>query len=233
MKDTAFLFYSDNFLSGTMFFTDEQVGKYVRLMCAQHLTGHLEEEHMIFICKSQDNDIWKKYIKDDDGLYYNLRLEYEINKRREYSESRSNNKKGKTKKEKKRKKIICKSYDNHMGNENENEKEDINGSKKEVEKKLYGQFVELSDDEHEKLKEKFINLEQIIEFFNLKIGSKGLKQWRKDHSSDYHTILYWDRQGFIKLDNQTTSTTQESPEAAAHRKKYAEYYNHDKEGKNV
>jgi hypothetical protein len=58
-----------------MFFTDEQVGKYVRLMCAQHLTGHLEEKHMILICKSQDDDIWKKFIKDDSGLYYNLRLE--------------------------------------------------------------------------------------------------------------------------------------------------------------
>ena len=117
MKDPAFLFYSDNFLSGTMFFTDDQVGKYIRLLCAQHLTGHLKENHMIFICKSFDKDIWDKFIKDEQGLYYNERLELEIIKRRNYSESRSNNKKGKIKKPKK----TSKSYDDHMGNENENE----------------------------------------------------------------------------------------------------------------
>lgn len=110
MKDPAFLFYSDNFLSGTMFFTDEQIGKYIRLLCAQHLTGHLEEKHMIFICKGHDEDIFKKFIKDDNGKYYNERLEIEINKRIKYSASRSNNKKGKGK-----------SYDLHMGNGNGNE----------------------------------------------------------------------------------------------------------------
>ncbi len=114
-KDPSFLFYSDNFLSGTMFLTDEQCGKYIRLLCAQHQTGHLSEKNMIFICKTYDKDIFEKFKIDDNGLYYNERLEYEIKKRKTYSESRSNNKKGKTKKE-----IICKSYDNHMGNGNGN-----------------------------------------------------------------------------------------------------------------
>jgi uncharacterized protein YdaU (DUF1376 family) len=123
-KDPAYLFYSDNFLSGTMFFSDEQVGKYIRLLCAQHLTGHLEEKNMILICKSYDFEIWKKFVKDDVGLFYNERLENEINKRKAYTESRSKNKKGK----KKSKKIIRKSYENHMGNENEIENEDINAS---------------------------------------------------------------------------------------------------------
>jgi uncharacterized protein YdaU (DUF1376 family) len=121
MKDPAFLFYSDNFLSGTMFFTDEQVGKYIRLLCAQHLTGHLKENHMIFICKSHDNDIWSKFKKDDAGLYYNERLEMEILRRQKYSESRSNNKKGKVKQPKTKPKKTSKSYDDHMGNENETE----------------------------------------------------------------------------------------------------------------
>lgn len=116
MKDPAFLFYSDNFLSGTMFFTDEQTGKYIRLLCAQHLTGHLKENHMIFICKSYDKDIWDKFTKDDDGLYYNERLEEETLKRRKYSESRSINKKGKIKSHDKNQK----SYENHMGNGNGN-----------------------------------------------------------------------------------------------------------------
>lgn len=115
MKDPAFNFYSDNFLSGTMFFTDEQAGKYIRLLCAQHQTGHLEEKHMIFICKTYDEDIWKKFKKDEQGLFYNERLEIEINKRKAYSESRSNNKKGKVKPKKMPVKNTSKSYDNHMG----------------------------------------------------------------------------------------------------------------------
>ena len=125
MKDPAFLFYSDNFLSGTMFFNDEQTGKYIRLLCAQHQTGHLEEKHMIFICKGYDEDIFKKFTKDEDGKYFNERLETEIVKRRNYSESRSNNKKGKVKSINKSK-IISKSYDNHMGNGNGNINIDFN-----------------------------------------------------------------------------------------------------------
>jgi len=116
-KDPAFLFYSDNFMTGTMFFSDEQAGKYIRLLCAQHLTGHLEEKDMIKICKSYDNDIWKKFVKDDEGKFFNERLEFEIVRRKAFSASRSKNKIGK----KKHMKIISKSYENHMGNGNGNE----------------------------------------------------------------------------------------------------------------
>jgi uncharacterized protein YdaU (DUF1376 family) len=125
MKDPAFLFYSDNFMSGTMFFSDEQVGKYIRLLCAQHLTGHLLENHMIFICKKYDEEIFKKFVKDEEGKYYNIRLEEEIIKRYNYSKSRSENKLGKTKKTK----IISKSHDKHMGNGNEDENTVVNNKK--------------------------------------------------------------------------------------------------------
>ena len=114
-KDPAFLFYSDNFQSGTQFLSDEQIGKYIRLLCAQHLHGHLEEKHMLFICKSYDKDIWDKFDKDDVGKFYNVRLEKEILKRKAYSESRSNNRKDKIKKVKK----TSKTYVKHMENENE------------------------------------------------------------------------------------------------------------------
>jgi len=164
MKDPAFLFYSDNFLSGTMFFTDEQTGKYIRLLCAQHLTGHLEEKHMIFICKGHDEDIWKKFTKDDDGKFYNERLEIEITKRKNYSESRSNNKKGKIKKTKK----ISKSYDKHMGNGNED------GNIDDLELQENGIFECFWNDydkkvgDKEKIKAKFLKLptKEQMEIFN-------------------------------------------------------------------
>jgi uncharacterized protein YdaU (DUF1376 family) len=117
-KDPAFLFYSDNFLTGTMFFTDEQVGKYIRLLCAQHLTGHLNEKDMLLICKTHDSGIWSKFLVDGEGKFYNERLENEIFKRRKYTESRSKNKLGKTKTDKVKDNPLKKSYDNHMGNGN-------------------------------------------------------------------------------------------------------------------
>lgn len=117
-KDPAFLFYTGDFTTGTQFFTDEQVGKYVRLLMAQHQLGHLEEKHMIQICKSHDKDVFAKFIKDENGLYYNERLENEIVKRKSYSLSRSNNRK---------KKDILETYDEHMENKNENINKSNNG----------------------------------------------------------------------------------------------------------
>ena len=107
MKSPAFSFYPDNFIGGTQLFTDEQVGKYIRLLCLQFQNGRLTKDDMMFICKTYDKRIFSKFNIDGDGLYYNERLEYEINRKQKYSESRSNNRKGKTKE---------KTYDNHMKN---------------------------------------------------------------------------------------------------------------------
>lgn len=91
MKDPAFLFYSSDFLSGTMLMTNEDVGKYIRLLCLQHQKGHLKEKEMLSICRNYSEDIFNKFKKDEEGNYYNERLEYESNKRKAYSESRRNN----------------------------------------------------------------------------------------------------------------------------------------------
>jgi len=109
-KDPAFLFYPNDFMSGTQFFTDEQVGKYIRLLIAQHQIGHLEEKHMLQICKTYDKDIFFKFVKDINGKFYNERLDYEIYKRKKYTESRSKNRTSK--------KNISSTYEKHMENEN-------------------------------------------------------------------------------------------------------------------
>jgi len=129
-KDPAFLFYTGDFTTGTQFFTDEQVGKYVRLLMAQHQLGHLEEKHMIMICKSHDKDIFSKFIKDEKGLYYNERLDSEIVKRKKYSESRSKNRK---------KSDFSETYDNHMENKNENINNKKNNGKQFVNFKAQGE----------------------------------------------------------------------------------------------
>ena len=114
-KDPAFLFYSSDFLTGTMFMSDSQLGKYIKILCTQHQKGHLSEKDMLKICKRYDKDIFDKFVKDESGKYYNIRLEREIAKRSAYSKSRANNRKNKINFEN-----ICFSYVKHMENENIN-----------------------------------------------------------------------------------------------------------------
>jgi uncharacterized protein YdaU (DUF1376 family) len=127
-NDPAFLFYTGDFTTGTQFFTDEQVGIYIRLLMAQHQHGHLSDKQVKMICRTHDEDVMLKFEKDSNGKFFNKRLEDEIFKRKKYSLSRSENKKGKTKDML----IISKSYDNHMENENENENKDINKDKSKI-----------------------------------------------------------------------------------------------------
>jgi hypothetical protein len=66
------------------------------------------------------------------------------------------------------------------------------------EKKLFGAHLLLTEDEHEKLKLKYNgHFQEVIDFMNLKIESKGVKKWRKQYSSDYATILVWDAKGWL------------------------------------
>ena len=51
-KDPAFLFYSSDFLTGTMFLSDEQTGRFIKLLCVQHQKGRLSEKHMLNIFKT-------------------------------------------------------------------------------------------------------------------------------------------------------------------------------------
>lgn len=150
MKDPAFLFYPGDFTTGTQFFTDEQVGKYIRLLLAQHQHGHLPENHMIFICKSYDKDVFNKFEKDIEGLYYNIRLETETIKRKEYTKSRGKNREGKIKE---------KSYDIHMENVNKNKNKDIIKDEKISKEK--------------KIRDKINNEESFSEKYQLKCGYKN------------------------------------------------------------
>ena len=140
-NDPAFLFYTGDFTTGTQFFTDEQVGIYIRLLMAQHQHGHLSDKQVKMICRTHDEDVMLKFEKDCNGKFFNKRLEDEVFKRKKYSLSRSENKKGKIKDML----IISKSYDNHMENENENENEnkDINKDKSKI-KNLNGISYEIS-----------------------------------------------------------------------------------------
>jgi uncharacterized protein YdaU (DUF1376 family) len=176
-KDPAFLFYSDNFQSGTQFLTDEQCGKYIRLLCAQHLHGHLSERQVLIICKSYDEDIMSKFKKDEDGKYYNERLEFEINRRKKYSESRSTNRKSNIK-DKKHMNNISKTYDNHMETETEIENIIINNKEK------VSKFKKPSLEEVKQYcaeRNKGVDAERFFNYYESngwQIGKNKMKNWK-------------------------------------------------------
>lgn len=124
MKDPAFLFYPESFLVGTMDMTDEETGRYIRLLCIQHQKGHLPEDKI----RKAPTAVQEKFIKDASGMYYNARLEEEMEKRKKWTESRKENGKkgGRPKKEtEKNNHMLLKENHmvppgNHMRNRNRN-----------------------------------------------------------------------------------------------------------------
>ena len=112
-KDPAVLFYSSDFLTGTMTMTNEHVGMYIRLLCLQHQKGKLTEKDMLYICSSYVEDVFCKFVRDISGMYFNQRMYDEASKRAKYSESRSKNVSKRYQKSKA-------TYVEHMENENEN-----------------------------------------------------------------------------------------------------------------
>jgi hypothetical protein len=86
-KDPAFLFYSSDFLTGTMFMTNEQVGLYIRMLAAQHQHGGRIDTNVLRIeCNRITNGdtVFNKFIHDDSGSY-SERLNEEMEKRKEKS----------------------------------------------------------------------------------------------------------------------------------------------------
>ena len=132
-KDPAVLFYTSDFLTGVAFLSMEQRGQYITLLCEQHQNGHIPKNHMISVCGSLNSPVVKKFIVDEDGNYYNKRMENEAIKRANYCKSRSNPNAGRKKKksyDNSYDKSYDKSYGNHTENENRNRNKDKNRDKK-------------------------------------------------------------------------------------------------------
>lgn len=91
MNDPAFLFYSSDFLSGVTDLTMEERGQYITLLCLQHQKGTLSEKTIRLTIGSVSGDVIKKFTQNEDGYFYNKRLQSEIEKRQKFTESRRNN----------------------------------------------------------------------------------------------------------------------------------------------
>jgi uncharacterized protein YdaU (DUF1376 family) len=120
-KDPAFLFYPNDWIGGTMGMTFEEKGAYMEILMMQFNRGHMTS-HMVGQTVGQ---LWvkieDKFIKDENGLWYNKRLDEEILKRKNFTESRRNNISGTnqyTKKEEKKTGHKDGHMTSHMENEN-------------------------------------------------------------------------------------------------------------------
>ena len=88
-------FYSESFLTGVIDLTFEERGYYITLLCLQHQKGHLSEKSICLTCGiksiSEIADVIRKFERDDNGLFFNTRMEEEVQKAEKYVESRSRN----------------------------------------------------------------------------------------------------------------------------------------------
>ncbi len=72
-KDPAFLFYSSDFLTGTMFMSNEQIGIYIRLLCSQHQHGGIIDKISFNSMVGNHEIVKSKFVETELG-FYNIRL---------------------------------------------------------------------------------------------------------------------------------------------------------------
>lgn len=84
-------FYTADFLIGVSGMTMSERGQYITLLCLQHQRGRLSEKDIRLAVKKPSENVLEKFIKDENGLYYNSTMELRTKQREQYIESRKNN----------------------------------------------------------------------------------------------------------------------------------------------
>lgn len=111
-KDPATLWYFNDWHGGTITFSRHLKGCYMDVLYAQFNIGRLSLDEIKTVLGSDFGSSWptlQKKFKTENNLFFNERLEIELNKRKSFTKSRRENAK--------HKKHVLK----HMENENENE----------------------------------------------------------------------------------------------------------------
>jgi hypothetical protein len=197
LKDPAMLFYPSDFMMEISYMTNEEAGKYIRVLCNIFFHGRLSIDIIKRICGEEYETILNLLSRDDKGLYYHERMEYEMLKRRQFCESRSKNASSKSKKEEDKAEETktvgtgvpdCPQAEEKKAEEKKPEQKKVEETKSE-EKKIYGreQNILLTDGEYCALKgELGDKLEKRIEDVSLYI-----KKFGKKYESHYALILSW------------------------------------------
>lgn len=194
-KDPAILFYTSDFLSGVMDLDMEERGQYITLLCAQHQKGHLSEKTIRLLVGSVSVSVFEKFEKDDLGLFFNRRMDEEINKRLRFIDSRVNNGSLGGRPKKPKQNLMVNHMPNHMPNlsEDENENENENRDSNVIEISTDGLFNEFWTIYDKKVKRdkclklwsklKPFEIESIFKTVQDYVKSQPVKQYRKDPST--------------------------------------------------
>lgn len=94
-KDPAVLFYTADFLADTTLWNYDELGRYIKLLCIQHLQDGISEDDFTAVSEGKSR-VASKFTRGDDGLYRNKRMKEESDKRREFCEKQRANRLGKT-----------------------------------------------------------------------------------------------------------------------------------------
>ena len=144
-KSPSFNFYSADFLVGCCTLNMEERGQYITLLCLQHQKGHLNRRTIDIAIGTTVNRetgeiislvsdyVLEKFSVDENGCYYNKRLEEETIKRHKFVESRKANL-SKSQKETHMSSHMEQHMDEHseVHMENENVNENINKNKDDI-----------------------------------------------------------------------------------------------------
>jgi hypothetical protein len=174
-KDPAFLFYSSDFLNGVADLTMEERGQFITLLCLQHQKGTLTDKTIRLSLGSVSVDVLSKFSKDKDGNFFNERLNEEIEKRIQFTESRRNNG-SKGGRPKNNTKPLGLAKHNLMEDVNENENEDIiiNKSKCTFEEVYEYMAIRIGTEVAKIEAEKFVNY---YTSNGWKVGKNPMKSW--------------------------------------------------------
>ena len=143
-KTPAVLFYAADYLVGVIGMTYEEQGRYMYLLCLQQQKGHIDIAAIMPDCPESVLD---KFEQDEAGLWYNPRMQEEMEKRYKFVESRRHNasklsttsvdKNGQSvdnsasaKHMQSTSKAYAKHKQGHMDNDNDNDNKDDNTTKK-------------------------------------------------------------------------------------------------------
>lgn len=173
-KDPSFLLYSSDFLIGCSDLNMEERGQYITLLCLQHQKGHLNRRTIdVAIGTTRNREtgeiislvsdyVLEKFSIDENGCYYNKRLEEETIKRRNFVESRKANLS-----KPKNKQHMSSHMEQHMENHKEVHMENENVNVNENEN--------INDNVNDNTNE---IVDKVIEYFNQKCKTRYRKNTR-------------------------------------------------------
>jgi hypothetical protein len=174
-KDPAFLFYPGDYLKDTQCLSENAQVAYDRIMCAHMNNICISQVRLNFFIKKlneEEREQLMETLKKVDNGYQIEWVVLSIENRKAYNESRRRNRKGKGKKKSNDINNTCKTYDEHMENENKIENVIV------IEDEIEGKNSIIRNIEHRKCSK--LLEKRILEFRQQKITDKTLDKWDRD-----------------------------------------------------